>query len=216
MGRGPAHDPFPGGSPGGPDRVLRGGGGGRGFPWPGGSSLITLPMISPTILLNVVIIMINQFQVLAPLCLSSPRAGPGKATYLYSFVEYNNAFHFLKMGYAWGLFRGSCSSSCWCVTLLLFRSSRRWVYSESGKGGNPVSSLTAAARTRRIPGNELRRGHQRNRGARAQHAPRRAHGRRVRGYFSSRSTGCSSSRSTGPSPYSTVSAGYLSRATQPG
>ena len=93
---------------------------------------ITLPMISPTILLNVVIIMINQFQVLAPLLVITS-GGPAKATYLYSFVEYNNAFHFLKMGYA--------SALSWfmfvimlCVTLLLFRSSRRWVYSESGKG----------------------------------------------------------------------------------
>jgi multiple sugar transport system permease protein len=93
---------------------------------------ITLPMISPTILLNVVIIMINQFQVLAPLLVITS-GGPAKATYLYSFVEYNNAFKFLKMGYAsalsWFLF-----IIMLCVTLLLFRSSRRWVYAESGRG----------------------------------------------------------------------------------
>ena len=93
---------------------------------------ITLPMISPTILLNVVIIMINQFQVLAPLLVITS-GGPAKATYLYSFVEYNNAFKFLKMGYAsalsWFMFLIML-----VVTLLLFRSSRRWVYSESGRG----------------------------------------------------------------------------------
>ncbi len=93
---------------------------------------ITLPMISPTILLNVVIIMINQFQVLAPLLVITS-GGPAKATYLYSFVEYNNAFKFLKMGYAsalsWFMFLIML-----LVTLLLFRSSRRWVYSSGERG----------------------------------------------------------------------------------
>jgi ABC-type sugar transport system permease subunit len=41
---------------------------------------ITLPMISPTILLNVIIIMINQFQMLAPLIVITS-GGPAKATY---------------------------------------------------------------------------------------------------------------------------------------
>jgi multiple sugar transport system permease protein len=93
---------------------------------------ITLPMISPTILLNVIIIMINQFQMLAPLIVITS-GGPAKATYLYSYVEYDNAFRFMKMGYA--------SSLSWfmfiimlVVTLLLFRSSRRWVYSYSERG----------------------------------------------------------------------------------
>ncbi len=93
---------------------------------------ITLPMISPTILLNVIIIMINQFQMLAPLIVITS-GGPAKATYLYSYVEYDNAFRFMKMGYA--------SSLSWLmfvimlvVTLLLFRSSRRWVFSYSERG----------------------------------------------------------------------------------
>ncbi|MFI5367883.1 MAG: carbohydrate ABC transporter permease, partial [Spirochaetia bacterium] len=93
---------------------------------------ITLPMISPTILLNVIIIMINQFQMLAPLIVITA-GGPAKATYLYSFVEYDNAFRFMKMGYA--------SSLSWfmfvimlIVTLLLFRSSRRWMFSYSERG----------------------------------------------------------------------------------
>jgi multiple sugar transport system permease protein len=93
---------------------------------------ITLPMISPTILLNVIIIMINQFQMLAPLIVITS-GGPAKATYLYSFVEYDNAFRFMKMGYA--------SALSWLmfimmlvITLLLFRSSRRWVFSYSERG----------------------------------------------------------------------------------
>ncbi len=93
---------------------------------------ITLPMISPTILLNVIIIMINQFQMLAPLIVITS-GGPAKATYLYSYVEYDNAFRFLKMGYAsalsWFMFLIMLG-----VTLLLFRSSRRWVFSYSDRG----------------------------------------------------------------------------------
>lgn len=93
---------------------------------------LTLPLISPTILLNVIILMINQFQMLAPLIVITG-GGPAKATHLYSYVEYENAFKFLRMGYA--------SALSWIMflimlvfTVLLFRSSRRWVYYHSERG----------------------------------------------------------------------------------
>ena len=66
-------------------------------------------------------------------CRAAKPGGPAKATYLYSFVEYNNAFKFLKMGYAsalsWFMFLIML-----VITLGLFRSSRRWVYSSSERG----------------------------------------------------------------------------------
>jgi len=93
---------------------------------------ITLPTISPTIFLNLIIIMIQQFQMLAPIIVITG-GGPARATYLYSYVEYENAFKFLKMGYA--------SSLSWfmffivlILALVVFKSSRRWVYYQSERG----------------------------------------------------------------------------------
>ncbi len=90
---------------------------------------ITLPMISPTIFLNLIIIMIQQFQMLAPIIVITG-GGPAKATYLYSYVEYDNAFKFLRMGFA--------SSLSWfmffiilLLALIIFKTSKRWVYYES-------------------------------------------------------------------------------------
>lgn len=93
---------------------------------------ITLPMISPTILINTVIILIQQFQMLAPIIVITS-GGPANATYLYSYLEYENAFKFLKMGYA--------SSLSWfmfivilTLTLIILASSRKWVFYQSEKG----------------------------------------------------------------------------------
>lgn len=93
---------------------------------------ITLPSISPTIFLNLIIIMIQQFQMLAPIIVITG-GGPARATYLYSYVEYENAFKFLKMGYA--------SALSWfmffivlILALVIFRSSKKWVYYQSDRG----------------------------------------------------------------------------------
>ena len=93
---------------------------------------ITLPTISPTIFLNLIIIMIQQFQMLAPIIVITG-GGPARATYLYSYVEYENAFKFLKMGYA-----SSLSWFMFCIVLILaliiFKSSKKWVYYQSDRG----------------------------------------------------------------------------------
>jgi len=93
---------------------------------------ITLPMISPTILLNLIIIMIQQFQMLAPIIVITG-GGPVHATYLYSYVEYDNAFKYLKMGFA--------SALSWfmlviilILALIIFKSSKKWVYYHSERG----------------------------------------------------------------------------------
>ncbi len=93
---------------------------------------ITLPMISPTIFLNLIIIMIQQFQMLAPVIVITG-GGPVKATYLYSYVEYDNAFRFLKMGFA--------SALSWfmfliilMLALVIFKTSKKWVYYQTERG----------------------------------------------------------------------------------
>ena len=57
------------------------------------------------------------------------RGGPGTATLLYSLYLYENAFEFLKMGYAsalaWVLF-----VVILLLTIAQFGLSRRWVYYE--------------------------------------------------------------------------------------
>lgn len=93
---------------------------------------ITLPMISPTILLNLIIVMIQQFQMLAPIIVITG-GGPVNATYLYSYVEYDNAFKYLKMGFA--------SALSWfmlviilALAMIIFKSSKRWVYYHGERG----------------------------------------------------------------------------------
>lgn len=60
---------------------------------------ITMPMISPVILFNVIIMTINTLQVFAvPYVMTE--GGPDRATYLFTHYLYDNAFVFRKMGYA--------------------------------------------------------------------------------------------------------------------
>ncbi|MDR1292362.1 MAG: sugar ABC transporter permease [Clostridiales Family XIII bacterium] len=94
---------------------------------------ITLPMITPTILFVIILQLISSFTVMAQV-LALTGGGPAKATYLYSLLVYENAFKYMKMGYA--------SALSWImflivmgITIVLFLSSRKWVYYEE-KGGN--------------------------------------------------------------------------------
>jgi len=93
---------------------------------------ITLPMITPAILINTIIILIQQFQMLAPIIVITS-GGPAESTYLFSYLEYDNAFKFLKMGYA--------SSLSWfmfiiilTITLIIMKSSKKWIFYQSEKG----------------------------------------------------------------------------------
>lgn len=63
---------------------------------------ITLPMISPVILFNVVTMTIGAFQVFViPYVLfDRVKGGPDKVAYFYTHYLYDNAFIFGKMGYA--------------------------------------------------------------------------------------------------------------------
>jgi len=91
---------------------------------------ITLPLLTPVILFNLVMQTINAFQQFTAAFVVT-NGGPAKATYLYGLLLYNNAFKFFKMGYAsalsWVLF-----GIIFIITLILFKSSNRWVYYADG------------------------------------------------------------------------------------
>lgn len=87
---------------------------------------VTLPMISPAILFNVVLSLVASLQYFTQAYVMT-QGGPTNATLFYSLYLYNQAFQYLHLGYA--------SAMAWLlfvivvvITLLLFRSSSRWVY----------------------------------------------------------------------------------------
>jgi multiple sugar transport system permease protein len=92
---------------------------------------ITVPMCTPVILYNLIMGLISAFQDFTmPFLLTG--GGPNKATEFFSLHLYRNAFVFLRMGkasaMAWLLF-----ITIVLLTILLFRSSGRWVYYGSGE-----------------------------------------------------------------------------------
>lgn len=90
---------------------------------------VTLPMISPTILFNLIMGIIGSFQVFASSFVMT-QGGPAYATLFYVLYLYQNAFMYLKMGYAcalaWILFLVILA-----LTLLMLSVSKSWVYYES-------------------------------------------------------------------------------------
>lgn len=91
---------------------------------------ITLPMISPIILFNVMMQTINALQEFTAVSVIT-NGGPNHGTYLLGLKIYEDAFANLKMGYA--------SATSWIlflmvllVTALLFRSSDAWVFYNDG------------------------------------------------------------------------------------
>ncbi len=87
---------------------------------------VTLPMISPTILLNLILGIIGSLQVFG-LAFVTTAGGPAYATYFYGLHLYQTAFRSFDMGYgsalAWFLF-----SVILVLTLVQISLSRRWVY----------------------------------------------------------------------------------------
>ena len=60
---------------------------------------ITVPYLTPTILYNVIQVMILQFQCLSPFMIITG-GGPADSTYVFSLYEFETAFKYLRMGYA--------------------------------------------------------------------------------------------------------------------
>lgn len=91
---------------------------------------ITLPIMTPVLLFNVVIGVINSFQVFVPAFVITG-GGPLNSTTFYMLHLYEQGFSFFKMGYAsalsWVLF-----VIILVMTLLIFRSSKTWVFYRTG------------------------------------------------------------------------------------
>jgi multiple sugar transport system permease protein len=94
---------------------------------------VTLPLISPTILFNVILGVIGSFSVFS-LSYVATEGGPNYATWFYMLHLYYNAFDFFQMGYA--------SALAWIFFVIIFvlsfiqiRLSKRWVYYEFSEGG---------------------------------------------------------------------------------
>jgi len=94
---------------------------------------VTLPMISPTLFFVLVTSIISSFQVFSNAYVMTG-GGPANSTLMYVLHLYLVAFRQYRMGYA--------SALAWVFfvilllfTLLVFKSSRAWVYYETEIGG---------------------------------------------------------------------------------
>lgn len=87
---------------------------------------VVLPMISPTLLFNLILGVIGALKVFT-LAFVATNGGPSYATWFFALHIYNQAFKYFKMGY------GSALAWIFVVILLVFtviqlKSSQRWVY----------------------------------------------------------------------------------------
>lgn len=94
---------------------------------------VTLPAISPVVFFNLILGVIGTFQYFTQsYVMTSGAGGPANSTLFYALYLYQNAFLYFRMGYAcamaWVLFGITLVAS-----LIVFRSSLRWVYYEGEK-----------------------------------------------------------------------------------
>lgn len=90
---------------------------------------ITIPIITPTILFNLITSTITALQQLTLVILLT-KGGPLKSTYFYGLYVFENAFKHQRLGYA--------SANAWVMfviilmlTALIFKSSSAWVFYEA-------------------------------------------------------------------------------------
>ncbi|MCS7462121.1 sugar ABC transporter permease [Paenibacillus doosanensis] len=93
---------------------------------------VTLPMLSPIILFNLVLQTIGAFQMFTQAFIIT-HGGPMESTYMYALYLFEKAFSRYQMGYA--------SALAWIllviisiVTLLIFATSKKWVHYETEGG----------------------------------------------------------------------------------
>ena len=93
---------------------------------------ITLPMITPVIFFNLLIGLIDSFQIFSSAFIMT-NGGPQNRTLFYVLYLYQNGFQYFQMGYA--------SALAWVLfvivllfTLLQFKLSKSWVYYETEIG----------------------------------------------------------------------------------
>jgi multiple sugar transport system permease protein len=91
---------------------------------------VTIPMISPVILFNVVMGIIGALQIFAVPYVMFPGGAPARSAYFYTSYLYDNAFQYQRMGYAsamgWVLFLITLG-----LTLLALKLSEKHVHYES-------------------------------------------------------------------------------------
>ncbi|MBW7454711.1 carbohydrate ABC transporter permease [Paenibacillus sepulcri] len=92
---------------------------------------VTLPLLTPILLFNLIMQTVNAFQEFTGAFVILPDGGPLKSTYLYGMKLYDEGFKFLKMGYAsalsWILFL-----IIFAITALVIKSSSYWTHYEDG------------------------------------------------------------------------------------
>ncbi len=88
---------------------------------------VTIPLLTPTILFNLVVGLIGAFQYFAQAYVAGAFGGPLNSLLFYNLYLYQNAFQYYQMGYA--------SAMAWVllvfvliVTLAIFRTTGRWVH----------------------------------------------------------------------------------------
>jgi len=90
---------------------------------------VTLPMLSPYILFNLVMGLIGAFQIFTQAYIMT-QGGPVDSTLFYAYALFNNAFRYMRMGYAsamaWVLF-----AIILVLTVIQLRLSKVWVHYES-------------------------------------------------------------------------------------
>lgn len=102
-----------------------------GATWWGKLWHVTIPLMSPVILFNLIMGLIGSLQMFALPYIMMPGGQPARSAYFYAVYLYDNALPYLKMGYAsamaWILFLLTLG-----LTLLALRLARGRVYYEGG------------------------------------------------------------------------------------
>lgn len=94
---------------------------------------ITLPLLSPMLLFNLVMGVISSFQVFTQaLIVGSTTGDPQGSTLMFMIMIYRSAFRYFSMGYASAL-SVILFLAVLIVTLLIFWSARVWVFYEGGR-----------------------------------------------------------------------------------
>lgn len=89
---------------------------------------ITIPLMTPTIFFNLIMGLINSFQVFTQAFIMT-NGGPLNSTMFYMLHLYDNAFRFFRMGYASAL-AVLLFFAILILTILVLRSSKSWVHYE--------------------------------------------------------------------------------------
>ena len=90
---------------------------------------ITLPMLSPYIFFNLIMGVIGTFQIFSQAYIMT-QGGPVDSTMFYAYALFNNAFKYMRMGYASAMAWVLCAIVL-VLTVVQLRFSKRWVHYES-------------------------------------------------------------------------------------